>query len=179
MRKIIEKKEKNEKGVTLIEVIIAMGLSSTVLFLALMVFTSSTEMQSDIQQSTENTSSAQNTIINFNKDVRTSKTLKVTSPSRIDIITPTTSCKSYVIYNNTIYSKEDSSASPTAPVFSQSTWKTILTDVDQISPSTNYFVNSQGAGVTFAFASGEGFSRTRFEGTINPRVIGTTTSPCW
>ena len=162
-----------QEGFSMIELILAMALSSLVVILSFTIFRTAATLQGDSTVTLQSDSAAQNASALITKQVRTASAFRVTSATRIDIRTPTGTCQAWYVSGTTLYYKASSTAIPATP----STPTRKLTNLSQIT-STNYFT-ARNSGVQYAWYTGTGMGKLQILGQANTRVVGATTSPCW
>lgn len=170
---------RDQSGMSLIELLIAMSLMMIILSLVLTVFVSSVRTQRDLQGAGTSISAAQNLSIQFTKSVRTAQQLRVTSGSRLDLKNADGYCQAWVVSGDTLYTRTATATTAAVPAFTSATgWRKALSPIAQVSTGAYFTVRDQ-IGVQYSISSGVDLSNIDMVGSSKPRVVTGTSSPCW
>lgn len=167
--------KKDEQGMNLIELIIAMGIGSMVILLCFAIFHLSVITQKDISTSTESTSTSQVGIAKLNKAIRTSEELKVTSPTRVALKTPAGQCQSWTFVGGDLRVKTASTLEALLNAGDSGT--VVIPAVSQV--GTAPYFTASGSGVTYSLQAGEGVGNIELVGNVTPRAPSNTIPLCF
>lgn len=169
-----EAAKQDQRGLTVIEMIIALVLMGLLGISLVNIFSSSIRSQADVQSAVTSNGRAQLITKSISEDVRTATAFRVTADYRIDIRTPEGTCKAYGVYSNQLYYRESTTAIPNTAVGA----KRLVERVSLPTGSSRYFTSSNG-GVSYSFIVGTEYEKVAQQALVIPRVTGSTTSPCW
>lgn len=175
IREKLAQSRKDERGVTLIELIIGMSLLSMIGTLCAAIMISSVRTQTDVSNSTLGSAAAQTFSVQLTKNVRSAQHFRVRNSVWVDIKTANGRCMSYVIYNGKMYRQISTNA---ITGFSPTTWTIVLPNVRKVG-TTDYFRNSAALGLNYSISSGTGISHIDLVGIATPRVVQANALPCW
>lgn len=165
----------DERGLTLIELLLAMSIVGMVLTMGLLIFTSSVRTQNDIQNTVTQTGQAQTMMATMSEAVRTASAFRVTNSTRIDLRTPDGRCQAWAVANGSLYRKTSTVAVGSTV---DSTWRRLVFPITPIG-ATPYFAPATGTGVAYSLNTGEGVTNIDMVGNVTPRAVGTSSAPCW